>query len=373
MPSASLQKDTNTAVYKHLAAVVNTRSPSPMVNQSPAPAPAPARAPVPAANVPANNQQNEIEQRRQQQLFLSNFIQKLCSFPADQLVTMLGHLKDNASNYQSTSAQDSARLKMFSEMNNNKKMQLLNLLHWKIMPAQPNQINTNQQQAVPPTLCFEQGQLDSIIAKKATIERITKQFDDENIYAAISLLSKGNVELFERLSDAELLKFFSDQSILRKLVVIFQDIDTQASGSTEVATIDDFPPVSSLVALISDSTVHENAVKLLELDKGFFQRDPEERVKKYLSVIDSIKSLKMYMRIMKRLSKSIPQLNSSQSPVQQPQQTTVHNNNTSSVSPAPQASTQSQPQALQSESQHPQLSFPLAHLGYPQTPPTNNK
>ncbi|KAL7319394.1 hypothetical protein PS15m_002531 [Mucor circinelloides] len=379
MPSASLQKETNTAVYKHLTAVVNTRSPSPMVNQSPAPAPAPAparalaTAPVPAANAPVNNQQNEIDQRRQQQLFLSNFIQKLCSFPADQLVTMLGHLKDSASNYQPTSAQDSARLKLFSEMNNNKKIQLLNLLHWKIMPAQPNRINTNQQQAVPPTLCFEQGQLDSIIAKKATIERITKQFDDENIYAAISLLSKGNVELFERLSDAELLKFFGDQSILRKLVVIFQDIDSQASGSTEIATIDGSPPVSSLVALISDSAVRENAVKLLELDKGFFQRDPEERVKKYLSAIDSIKSLKMYMRIMKRLSKSIPQSNSSQSPVKQPQQTTVYDNNTSSVSPAPQASTQSQTQALQSESQHPQLSFPLAHLSYPQNPPTNNK
>lgn len=359
-------------VYNQSPTALNTQSPSPAA-ASYAPSPvsssqAPSTKALPVSKVPANNQPNEAAQGRQEQLFLSNFIQKLCNFPTVQLVNMLAHLKDSTSNYRPSRAQDSARLKVFNEMNTSQMIQLLNLLQWKVNPSTPAVSNTNQQQASPPTLYFDQRHLDAIIAQKATVERITKQFDDENIYAAISLLSKGHVELFEKLSDAELLKFFSDQSILNKLVHIFRDLDMKASGAAEPATVSGTPPVASLVKLISDSTVHENAVKLVELDKDFFQRSLEERIKKYLSAVDSIKSLKMYTRIMKRLNKGIPQLNSpsstSQSPSQQPQ-ALANNSSTSSQSVTP--SSQQQP-----DLQHPQLSLPLAHLSYPQDPPTNN-
>ncbi|KAK4515941.1 40S ribosomal protein S21 [Mucor velutinosus] len=384
--STAAYKQAPVPVYQQPPSALNIQSPSPVANQSPAAAtysssPAsssrvPSTKASPVNNAPVNNQQSDAAQRRQEQLFLNNFIQKLCSFPAVQLVNMLNHLKDNAVNYRPTSAQNSARLKTFSEMNPSQMMQLLNLFQWRVIPGPPVANNTNQhQQSLPPTLCFDQSQLDAIIAKKTTIENITKQFDDDNIYTAISLLSKGHVELFEKLSDAELLKFFGDPSILQKLVIIFRNLDTQASGSSELAKVDNLPPVSSLVNLISDSTVQENAVKLLELDKEFYQKSLEERIKKYLSVVDSIKSLKMYTRIMKRLSKGIPQLNSPsnalQSTIQQPQ-TSANNNNTSSMSLAPQLQPQPSQTPQQTELQHPQLSFPLAHLDYPQDPPTNN-
>ncbi|KAL0138902.1 hypothetical protein V8B55DRAFT_1448945 [Mucor lusitanicus] len=364
-------------VYRPAPVATYQQSPSPVTNQSPSAAsyssPSTTKA-SPVSNAPVNDQRNEAARLRQELLFLSNFIQKLCTFPAVELVKMLNHLKDSSIKYYPTTAQDSARLKTFSEMNTNQKMQLLNLLQWKVTPGQLVANSTTQQRTLPPTLCFDQRQLDSIIAQKATIERITKQFDDENIYTAISLLSKGNVDLFEKLSDAELLKFFGDPLILKKLVVIFKTLDSQAFGSAELANVSNFPPVSSLVKLISDSIVQENATKLLQLDKDFFRKSPEERTQKYLSVVDSIKSLKMYTRIMKRLSKGISQLNSptsaSQSPVQG-SQAILNNNSTSSMSPAPQSQSQPSQKQQTSELQHPQLSFPPTHLDYPQDPPSN--